>query len=135
MNRIKDKINEIQIFLEELDSVLPEDLETYLRDFKIKAVCERYFEKIIEGIVDLSFLIIKEKNLKIPEDDKNVFDVLGKEKIISKNLSEKLKDAKGMRNIIAHEYGKINDELIFEAVKEELIKDSEEFLSEITRII
>ena len=130
-SRINDKIIEIQKFLEELESILPNSLDEYLTDFKIKAVCERYFEKIIEAVIDLGFLIIKENGFKTPEDDKNVFDILRDEKIISEVLAEKLKDAKGMRNIIAHEYGKINDELIFEAVTEQLLGDVNNFLKEL----
>ena len=59
--RIKDKIKEIEEYLEELKSILPIDFKEYSKDYKTKAACERYFEKIIEAVVDLSFLIIKEK--------------------------------------------------------------------------
>jgi len=133
-NRINDKIQEIEKYLEELDSVLPSSFEQYKRDFKIKAICERYFEKIIEAVIDLVFIVIREKNFKIPEEDKESFDILLKEKIIPKELAEKLKDAKGMRNIIAHEYGKINDELVFESITEELIKDVNNFINIIKRL-
>jgi len=77
----------------------------------------------------LSFLVIQNKNLKTPKDDKNSFEILEQENIISKELAEKLKEAKGMRNIIAHEYGKIDDELVFEAVTEQLEKDINEFIN------
>ena len=72
----------------------------YVNDPKTKAACERYFEKIIEAVVDLAFLIIKEQGLKLPEEEKEAFDILALEKIIDKELAEKLKDAKGMRNIM-----------------------------------
>ncbi len=133
MNRKKDKIQEIKKFLDELGSVLPSSFEEYEGDFKIRAICERYFEKIIEAVVDLSFIVIKEMGLRIPEEDKEAFDILAKEKIISEELSEKLKDAKGMRNIISHEYGKIDDEMIFESVTEELKKDISEFIKVIEK--
>ncbi len=133
MERIKDKIEEIEKYLEELNSVLPNNFEEYKNDFKIKAICERYFEKIVEAIVDLSFLFIKYKNFKIPEEDKKAFDILFEESIIPEKLVIKLKDAKGMRNIIAHEYGSIDDSLVFEAISEQLIEDVKEFISEIKR--
>ncbi len=66
--------------------------------------------------------------MKIPEEDKQVFNILEEEKIIPKNLAERLKDAKGMRNIITHEYGHIDDEIIYYSIKEELEKDVKEFL-------
>ena len=82
----------------------------------------------------LSFLIIKEKGLKIPEDDKKSFEILNEENIIPKKLTNKLKDAKGMRNIIAHDYGSVDDEIVFESITSELIKDVKEFLEEVNKI-
>jgi uncharacterized protein YutE (UPF0331/DUF86 family) len=132
--RINEKVIEIIKYLEELESVLPRSFEEYKSDWKVRDICERRFERIIEAVIDLGFLIIKEKKLKTPEDDKNVFDILNDNDFISFELSEKLKDAKGMRNVIAHEYSKINDEWVYEAVTEQLIKDVEEFLKIIDKL-
>ena len=119
-NRIEDKIEEIEKYLEEFLEINSLTFEEYLNDFKIRAACERYFEKIIEAVVDLAFIFIKWKDLQYPEDDKNTFEILFNEKIISENLSKKLIEAKGMRNILAHEYGKTDDELVFHSITEEL---------------
>ncbi len=132
-NRRGDKIKEIEKYIEELEPNLPNTLEEYKRDFKIRAICERYFEKIVEAVVDLAFIFIKEQKLKLPENDESSFYILRDAGIIDATLSKKLKDAKGMRNIIAHEYGKINDELVFEAITEQLINDVKEFISEIKK--
>ncbi len=129
--RIKDKIEEIESYLAELDEIAPKIFEEYISDLKTKAACERYSEKIIEAVVDLAFLVIKDKGFKLPEEDKEAFDILAEEKLISKALAEKLKDAKGMRNIIAHKYGKIDDKIVFEAITEELERDVKEFIGEI----
>ena len=130
-NKKEDKIKEIEQFLEELEGVLPQDLKIYKNDFKIRDICERHFEKTVEAVVDLAFITIREKNLKSPEEDKQSFEILASSNIISGKLSKKLQEAKGIRNIIAHEYGKINDELVFEAVTEKLIPDIREFLNNI----
>ena len=96
-----------------------------------KAACERYVEKIVEAVTDLAFLVIKEKKLRLPEDDIDAFNILLENKIIDKGLSSKLKNAKGMRNIISHQYGKIDDEIVFEAIKGELDRDIKEFIEQI----
>lgn len=83
-------------------------------------------------MIDLAFLIIKEKGLKIPEEEKEAFDILEKSNIISAKLCEKLKDAKGMRNIIAHEYGKIDDEVVFHSLTEELVRDANKFIRNVS---
>ena len=128
MIRITDKINEINGFLEELKSIIPSSLEEYKSNIEKKAACERYVEKIVEAMTDLAFLIIKNKKLKIPEDDIDAFNILLENKIIGSDLASKLKNAKGMRNIINHQYGKIDDEIVFEAITEELDKDAAKFV-------
>ncbi|MGD9275908.1 MAG: DUF86 domain-containing protein [Candidatus Pacearchaeota archaeon] len=133
-DRIKDKIIEIEKFIEELEPVLPSDFEDYRNDYKIKAIGERYFEKIIEAVVDVAFFIIKEKKLKQPEYEKQVFEILANERIISKELSERLQEAKGMRNIISHQYGKLDDAQVFHSLSEELIPDILEFIKLINEL-
>ncbi len=74
--RINDKINEIEKFLGELESSLPTNFEEYKKDYRIRAIGERYFEKIVKAIIDLAFIIVKEKNFKQPEYEKQVFEIL-----------------------------------------------------------
>lgn len=131
MTRIKDKIDEINGYLDQLKEIAPKNINEYKSNIEKKAACERYVEKIIEAATDLAFLIIKNKKLKIPEDDIDAFNILMENKIIDDKISARLKNAKGMKNIIAHQYGKIDDEIVFEAVTEELEKDIREFVKSI----
>ncbi len=126
--RIKDKIKDIEKYLSELNEIRPINLKEYIHDLKAKAACERYAEIIIEAVIDLTFLFIKERKLSLPESDLHAFDILLQNKIISSELTEKLKDAKSMRNIIAHEYGNIDDEIVFHSITEELEKDVKELI-------
>lgn len=135
MDRINDKTEDIIAFLDYLDEIVPSSLEEYKSDQLKKAACERYFEKIMEALTDIAFYVIKIKGLRIPQDDGDAFEVLKENKIIGMDLSKKLREAKGMRNIIAHEYGKIDDEIVFESIKEQLGKDAEEFLSQIEKFL
>ena len=130
-NRIKDKIQEIEQFIQELSEIKPLNFEQYQQDTKTKAACERYGEKIPQAFVDLALLTIKYKSLPSPKDEDNAFEILEQKNVISKNLSENLQNAKSMRNFIAHEYGKIDDEIIFEAVSNELERDAKEFIKNV----
>ena len=132
--RIEDKIKEIKAYLEQLFKIKPNTFKEYKKDFKTKAACERYFEKIAEAVVDLATLAIKEKGLPAPEEDYEAFKTLEKEKIIDLNLAEKLKDMKGMRNIIAHRYGDLDDELMYLAISKEIENDVKLFLKIINKI-
>lgn len=135
MSRIKDKINEIHVYLEELSKIVPSEFDDYKSNNLVKAACERYFEKIVEAVTDIAFMVIVRRKLRVPEDDIDAFNILLEHKIIDEWLYKKLKEAKGMRNILAHQYGTINDKIVFESITEELDKDIRDFISTIEKLI
>src|SRR3989344_3355772 len=102
--RIKDKINDIETYLEQLAEIKPKTFKGY------------------------------EKGFKTPEEDSQAFTILEFEKIINNKLANKLKDMKGMRNIIAHQYGEVNDELMFIAINEEIENDVNLFLDIVKKL-
>lgn len=135
--RIKDKIAEIRDYLNFLMQSKPETFEEYNNNRTIIAICERYCEKVIEAVVDLVFLFIKIqinnklKGFKLPESDSESFEVLANHGIISKTLAENLIKAKGMRNFIVHEYGKIDNEVVFNSIHNQLENDINELINNI----
>ena len=131
MNRKGDKIIEIEKYLTNLEDYLPSDFETYMSDGKSRMACERCFEKIVEAVIDLVFVMIKENKFKSPDSDRDALNILSENDIISPELSGKLGDAKSMRNIIIHEYGNIDDRKIFDAIQNKLFYDVREFLEAI----
>ena len=128
MKRITDKIKEVKGFLDELEGIAPSSFNEYESSIEKKAACERYAEKIVEAATDLAFLIIKNKKLRLPEDDIDAFNILLENKIIDGILAAKLKNAKGMRNIIAHAYGRVDDEIVFKSITKELVNDVKAFI-------
>lgn len=130
-NRITDKIKELEEYLDYLAGIIPRSFEEYEKDLKAKAACERYFEKVVEACVDLAFLIIKANNLEIPEDDESSFLILADNDILSRKLSEQLIDFKGMRNILAHQYGKVDDNKVYFTLSEEIERDVRDYINSI----
>ncbi len=132
--RITEKVEEIEQYLAELEDIFPEDFAEYKKNKLVKAACERYVEKIMEAVTDLSFILISIKKLELPQDDIDSFRILFDNKIIKVELYAKLKHAKGMRNVIAHQYGSVNDEIVFNSIKDELEEDVKTFLRELKKI-
>ncbi len=86
--RISEKISDIKLYLEELESIGIPEFEEYKKDIKTKAICERYFEKVIEAVISATVLVIKEKELKSPETEEQAFFILAKSGIIRNELAE-----------------------------------------------
>ncbi|MBI3334058.1 DUF86 domain-containing protein [Candidatus Pacearchaeota archaeon] len=133
--RTEKKIKEIESYLDELISFKPENLEEYKKNLEKKWACERACERIAEGLVDLAIFIIRIKEITYNEEDEKSFAVLLKNNIINENLCGKMRNLKGMRDIIAHRYGEIDDELVFRAINGELEKDVNEFLEAVKKVL
>lgn len=131
MNRRGDKIVEIEKYLSNLEDYLPSDFEGYMSDGKSRMACERCFEKIVEAVIDLVFIIIKDGRFKSPNSDRDALNILSENNVISCELSEKLSNVKSMRNIIIHEYGNIDDRKIFDSIQNKLFEDVRELLEKI----
>ena len=86
-------------------------------------------------MTDLAYLVLKEENLNLPESYLEVFDILFKAKIISKELSENLKNARRMRNFLAHEYYEIDDSIVFQAINKKLEEDINKFLKAVSLVL
>ena len=134
MRRIDDKLSELETFVEQLHSIAPASLKEYQMNIEKKAACERFVEKIVEAILDIAFLLIKLKKLRIPTDDADAFCVLLENKIIDDQLATKLKNAKGMRNVIVHQYGNVDDAVVFTSITEELEGDIRRFIDVVKEV-
>ena len=133
--RIEKKIEQVEEYLDEVDSVIPDNLKEYEKSNTIKRACERYFQLIAESIIDLAFFVIIYKKLEQPMSEDSVFDVLFNGKVISASLRDNLKDAKSMRNFIIHRYGEIDDAKVYYSLSEELEKHAREFIVKVREIV
>ena len=106
--------------LDQLDRYYKELQETI-----IKRSNERITQLLIEICIDISNLLFKELKLGLPEEEENVFEILAKNKVISKSMSNKLKRMKRFRNILIHRYGQIDDRLVYENIN----KNKKDFIA------
>ena len=78
---------------------VPNTLEEYESNKIIRAACERYFEKVIEAVTDLAFIVITQKKFRIPEDDIDSFRILEENGVIDNEIYNHLKDEDSMKEI------------------------------------
>lgn len=131
MGLVDEKKKEVEQYLCELEQVMTDDFKEYSEDLEKRLACERALEKIIESIADLAKLVINEKGISVPLERKKTFFLLAEEGLISAKLAERLSNAYGMRSFLIHQYGVINDEIIFDAIQNKIFKDVRDFLGEL----
>jgi len=79
-----------------------------------------------EQSIDLANYLVKKYQLGIPTSSRNSFELLAQKHIISAQLSQKLQNMVGFRNIAIHEYQTLNLAIIV-AIIETGLQDLVEF--------
>jgi len=126
--KILEKLENFKEYLNYLRQLQKEakNEKIFLKDFHLFGNTERYLQSTVQIIIDISHLIIIDLGLRRPEDNYEVISILFESKVISQSLTQKLTKMIGLRNILVHEYGKINRKKIYRILKGK-IQDLEEF--------
>jgi uncharacterized protein YutE (UPF0331/DUF86 family) len=132
-NRILAKLDELDTYLGELESVMPKSYEEYTSSIEKKRSSERLLHVLIECVIDVAALIVKGLRLGLPAEEEDLFEKLEKEKIIPKEMKEKLKIMRGFRNILVHRYAEVDDKFVFDNLRN--INDFKEFRKEIAAFL
>lgn len=127
--RILGKIDELDAYLDELNQIIPANFEEYQKVEK-KRSCERLLQLSIECIIDICKLFVSGLRLGLPSEENDLFNKMRKKNILSEEMNSILKDMKGLRNILVHEYATVDDELVFKMLKTK-IEDFRKFKKEV----
>lgn len=117
---IRTKIKEMDESITLIKEHLPDTFEEFSNLGLVKDGIYKRLEFCIESVLDICAVINTDLKLGVPESDENILDNLIRNNIISDELGCALKSMKGLRNILVHRYGRINDEMVFSIMKENL---------------
>jgi len=109
-------VDELDGYLNELNGIAPRSFEEY-QNVEKKRACERLLQVSIEVVIDICHLLVLGFRLGLPAEEDDLFRKLTEARILSEEMGEKLREMKGFRNILVHEYARVNDKLVYEAVR------------------
>jgi uncharacterized protein YutE (UPF0331/DUF86 family) len=132
--RVLAKIDQIEGYLRELREIVPKDFVTYQKKVDKRRACERLLQLSVEAVIDVCRLLVTGLRLGIPSEEDDLFEKLEIARIISPQVEEKLKEMKGFRNILVHEYTRIDDKIVYQVARTKL-RDFEAFKQEILRYL
>lgn len=108
---------QLEEYLRDLDEVKS---KYKLADFKDNKIIRRYTERTlqvaIEVCLDLASHIISYEGFREPLDNKDCFQVLQENDLISIELVDRLKRMAQFRNVVVHDYMRINPEIVYAIV-------------------
>lgn len=113
-NKIIAKLNALDEYLGYLKELQTINKKSFLSDYHNFGLAEHYLHLSIEVLLDVAKLLIIAYEFPRPEEQRDVFRVLHNKKVISEKLYNQLIGVSGFRNVIIHEYEKIDKERIYE---------------------
>ena len=121
------KLSQLRQYVSELRKAKDITWSIFNSDIRAKAFVERYIHLAIEKMIDIGNHLISFNKWREPQGYRDIFQVLNENGIIPENRLKEFQNMASFRNILVHEYEKIEDELVFVAFKKRL-GDFEEFI-------
>jgi len=100
--------------------------QQYVKDIRLKKAVERSLQVAIEACLDIGRRLIALEGFRYPEDSKDVFQILREEGVVSQELLPSLVDMARFRNLIVHDYTKIDDAKVY-AILTKRLGDFDEY--------
>lgn len=129
---IENKISAIKKYLDILKSFQGYTQAEIENDVQIRGAIERYLYLAIQATIELAEAEVAYKKLRKPQTMAEAFIILEENKLISQDLMGTMVKMVGFRNIIAHDYEKINYEIV-ENILQNGVKDIKEFIKKVQK--
>jgi uncharacterized protein YutE (UPF0331/DUF86 family) len=109
---IESKLTYLREYLVDLEAYQEVKLSDYKRDKKDQRFVERTLHLACESCLDIAAHIISRRGLREPKDNKDLLLVLSENRIISGPVLAAMTKMAKFRNIIVHDYARIDPEIV-----------------------
>lgn len=110
------RIDKLKEYLRYLEDVKKYSREEYIKNPLIYGSTERFLHLTIECVMDIANHLISDLRFRKPESNRDVFDILYENDIIDRKLKENLCNMASFRNILVHDYLKLDREIVYDIV-------------------
>ena len=133
--QISPQVDSIARCIERIESKKPFTLEKLKSDFDLQDVISVNLERIVQASVNISGMIISKSQYPAPLEMAECFEVLKTLQFIDDYTCLRMKKAVGFRNLMVHEYEKIDWQIVFR-ITENHLEDFKSFVRQVlTKII
>jgi uncharacterized protein YutE (UPF0331/DUF86 family) len=127
IGNLKQYLNYLSQLSKEIESE-----EKYENDFRLIGNTERYLQLSAQCVIDVCQLIAVEESIKMVGENREIVSELRGRRIITEKTASNLTKMVGMRNVLVHEYGEIDNKMVYETLKNNM-NDFEDFIEEIKK--
>ena len=127
---IQSKLRYLQEYLEDLAEYRDITMSNYTASKKDQRFVERTLHLACECCIDIAAHFVSRKALRAPKDNKDLFTILHENRIISASVGEAMTKMVQFRNIVVHDYARIDPEIVIGILRRD-VDDLKEFAAEI----
>ncbi len=132
--RIADRLEALKRYAGYLKDYRRASLSQLQQDHTLAGAVCHYMQLAIECMMDIGEIIISERGLRKPQDGRDVFHILAEGKILPKKFAYYLAPVAGFRNILVHQYLKVDMSIVHERLQKDL-KDFDAFARHIAKAV
>lgn len=96
------------------------DLDFFKKNLDCQDIVIFNLQKAIQSCIDIAAHIISDEALGLPGSTNEMFYLLEENGYLDRDLTEKMVRAVGFRNLIAHEYEKLDLEQVFKVAQKDI---------------
>ena len=124
------RLRSLKVYIGYLKEIRQKGLGRVLGDPFLEGALCRYLHLAIERVLDMGESLITGKGWERPETNRDVIVRLGEKNVLPKSFTLRFSSVAGLRNILVHDYLKVDLPLLFENLNQ--LKDFETFSTHIT---
>ncbi len=106
------------------------DLQIFLEDLDRQESVLFNLQMAVQNCIDMAAHIVSEEGLGVPGSTNEMFYLLEENGYLHYSLTEKMVKAVGFRNLLVHQYGRVELKQVYELAQKD-VEDLEEFLAAI----
>ena len=120
-SRVFDRrLGKLEQLLRDLKEVASIDRATFLSDRGLQAQAERWLHLAAECTIDLANHLIADRGWRTPTTNRETFQILAENKVLSPELASRMEGWAGLRNILVHLYLQIDLEIVCDVLQHDL---------------
>jgi len=128
------KMAQMEMYLGQIREYSKISLASYKSEWKTQRIVERTLQILVELGIDIANHIISDEKMRLPEGDADTFKILMENKVIDKRLWSRLEKMAKFRNVVVHQYEKINPAIVVSILHKNLA-DFEKYKKAITKFL
>lgn len=130
---IENKVDNLLRCISRIEDKTPSDKSELNSSLDLQDIISINIERAVQACVDIAAIVISDSNYPYPSTMGEAFEILEKMKAIDGDLKIKLQNAVGFRNILVHDYTKVNWDIVWSIVTKN-ISDFKKFVKAIEKL-